>query len=446
MISRFLVTKLRGLAKRPIAGLALSALLLALPAAARAEVLNIATVNNGDNILMQKMTDDFKAANPDIDIKWVTLEENVLRQKLTVDIATKGGQFDVISIGTYETPFWSKLGWLLPLENLGADYDAEDIMPAIRQLSSRDGKLYGAPLNAESSMTMYRKDLFDKANLVMPDKPTWDFIAEAARKITDRAAGINGICLRGKPGWGENMALINTLAYSFGTQYFAEDWTPQFDKPLWKEALQFYVDLMRDAGPAGATSNGYNENLALFEQGKCGIWIDSTVSATYVTNPKHSTVPDKVGFALAPDQHGTGIHGNWLWAWLFAIPASSQKAEAAQKFISWATSKHYLELVGKREGWAAVPPGTRQSLYKNPEYLAVAGPFADATLEAMKAVTNKPPHTIGIFPDIAEYPAIGSAFGQQVAAALTGDSSVEDALSYVQALAVREMTKAGYIK
>ena len=278
----------------------------------------------------------------------MTLEENVLRQKVTTDIATKGGQFDVLTIGTYEVPIWAKQGWLVPLDNLGADYDVDDLLPAIRAGLSVDGKLYAAPFYGESSMVMYRKDLFEKAGLTMPDAPTWDFIADAARKITDKANEIYGICLRGKAGWGENMAFLTAMSNSFGARWFDENWKPQFDQPEWKDTLDFYVKLMKDAGPPGASSNGFNENLALFNSGKCGMWIDATVAASFVTNPKESKVADKVGFALAPD-NGLGKRGNWLWAWSLAIPAGSQKAEAAQKFIAWATGKDYTR-ARRREG------------------------------------------------------------------------------------------------
>ena len=138
--------------------------------------LTIATVNNGDMIRMQKLTDEFTAKNPDITVKWVTLEENVLRQRVTTDIATKGGQFDVLTIGTYEVPIWAKKSWLVPLDNLGADYDVDDLLPKIRDAVSVDGKLYAAPFYGESSMVMYRKDLFEKAGLTMPEQPTWDFV------------------------------------------------------------------------------------------------------------------------------------------------------------------------------------------------------------------------------------------------------------------------------
>src|ERR1700724_1757442 len=207
---------------------------------AYAETLTIATVNNGDMIRMQKLTDDFTSKNPDIKLNWVTLEENVLRQKVTTDIATKGGQFDILTIGTYEVPIWGKKGWLVALDNLGAKYDVDDLLPAIRSGLTVDGKLFAAPFYGESSMVMYRKDLFDKAGLKMPDAPTWTFIAEAAKKITNKDKEVYGICLRGKAGWGENMAFLTAMSNSFGARWFDEKWQPQFDKPEWKKTLTPY--------------------------------------------------------------------------------------------------------------------------------------------------------------------------------------------------------------
>ena len=299
-------------------------------------------------------------------------------------------------------------------------------------------------------MIMYRKDLFEKAGITMPDAPTWDFVADAAKKITDKDHEVYGICLRGKAGWGENMAFLTATSNSFGARWFDEKWNAQFDQPEWKNTLDFYVNLMNEAGPPGASSNGFNENLALFQSGKCGMWIDATVAASFVTNPKESKVADKVGFALAPDT-GLGKRGNWLWAWNLAIPAGTQKAEAAEKFVAWATSKAYTELVASKEGWANVPPGTRTSLYNNPEYQKAA-PFAKMTLDSINSAdptkpTVKPVPYVGVqFVAIPEFQGIGTAVGQQFSAALAGQISVDQALKAAQDLTTREMTKAGYIK
>src|SRR6476619_4317589 len=344
-------------------------LLSSAPAIAQT-TLTVATVNNPDMIRMQALTNEFTAKNPDITVKWVTLEENVLRQRVTTDIATKGGQFDVLTIGTYEVPIWAKKNWLVPLDKLPADYDTADLLPKIRDAVSVDGKLYAAPFYGESSMVMYRTDLFEKAGLKMPEKPTWDFVIDAAKKLTDKSAGTYGICLRGKAGWGENMAFLSAMANSYGARWFDEKWQPQFNTPEWKATLTTYVNL---------------------------------------------------------------------------------KTEAAEKFIAWATSKDYTKLVASKEGWANVPPGTRTSLYQNPDYLKVA-PFAKLTLASIDAAdpnkpSVKPVPYVGVqYAAIPEFQGIGTTVGQQFSAALSGSSTVEAALAAAQSATEREMKRAGYIK
>uniref|UniRef100_UPI00351906C3 ABC transporter substrate-binding protein n=1 Tax=Salipiger bermudensis TaxID=344736 RepID=UPI00351906C3 len=338
-------------------------------------------------------------------------------------------------------------GWLVALDDLSDSYDADDILPAMRDGLSYDGTLYAAPFYGESSMIMYRTDLMEEAGLEMPDAPTWDFVKEAAEAMTDKDAEIYGVCLRGKAGWGENMAFLTAMSNSFGARWFDEDWTPQFDSEAWSQTLNFYLDLMNNYGPPGASTNGFNENLALFQQGKCGMWIDATVAASFVTNPNDSTVADQVGFALAPD-NGLGKRGNWLWAWSLGIPAGTDAEDAAKTFVAWATSKEYTQLVAEKEGWANVPPGTRTSLYENEEYQKV--PFAEMTLNSInEADPNQPtvdpvPYTGVQFVAIPEFAGIGTQVGQEFSAALAGQQSVEQALENAQAITTDEMEAAGY--
>lgn len=425
---------------------AATALSLLAASGAIADTLTIATVNNGDMIRMQGLTDDFTAKTGHT-VEWVTLEENVLRQRVTTDITTKGGAFDIMTIGMYETPIWGKNGWLVPLNDLSADYNAADILPAMSGGLSYDGTLYAAPFYGESSMIMYRTDLMEKAGLEMPDAPTWTFIREAAAAMTDRDNEINGICLRGKAGWGEGGAFITAMSNSFGARWFDMDWNAQFDTKPWKDTLEFYSGMMNESGPAGYATNGFNENLSLFQQGKCGMWIDATVAASFVTNPKDSTVADSVGFALAPD-NGLGKRSNWLWAWALGIPAGTQKEAAAKQFIEWATSTSYIELVAANEGWANVPPGARTSLYENPNYMEV--PFAKMTLDSILSAdpnnsTVEPSPYVGIqFAAIPEFAGIATDVSQEFAAAYAGQQSIDEALAKAQAITNDAMEAAGY--
>lgn len=425
-----------------------SAIALISSATFAATTVTIGTVNNGDMIRMQELTSVFEEQHPDIKLQWVVLEENVLRQRLTTDIATGGGQFDVMTIGSYEVPIWGKQSWLEPINDLPAAYDLNDIFESLREGLSYDDTLYALPFYAESSMTYYRSDLFEEAGLSMPDRPTWDQMREFAVTLHKPEQEQYGICLRGKAGWGENIALISTLGNAFGARWFDESWQPEFEGPEWTEAVSFYVDLLGNYGPPGASSNGFNENLALFNSGKCAMWVDATVAGSFVTDTTQSSVADSVNFALAPMQV-TDRGAGWLWAWNLAVPASSKSKDEALAFITWATSKEYSELVAERYGIASMPPGTRVSTYLNEEYMSTAT-FAEKTLESMGSAdainsTLKPkPYTGVQFAAIPEFQAIGTQVGRAFAGALAGQMSVEEALKNAQSSTHRSMSRAGY--
>ncbi|MDN7589468.1 ABC transporter substrate-binding protein [Burkholderia seminalis] len=418
--------------------------------AASAGTLTIATLNNPDMIELKKLSPAFEKANPDIKLNWVILEENVLRQRATTDITTGSGQFDVMAIGTYETPQWGKRGWLAPITGLPADYDLNDIVKTARDSLSYNGQLYALPFYVESSMTFYRKDLFAAKGLKMPDQPTYDQIAEFADKLTDKSKGTYGICLRGKAGWGENMAYVSTVVNTFGGRWFDENWNAQLTSPEWKKAISFYVNLLKKNGPPGASSNGFNENLTLTASGKCAMWIDATVAAGMLYNKQQSQVADKIGFAAAPVA-ATPKGSHWLWAWALAVPKTSKQQDAARKFIAWATSKQYIEMVGKDEGWASVPPGTRASTYQRAEYKAAA-PFSDFVLKAIETADpndpslKKVPYTGVQYVGIPEFQSFGTVVGQSIAGAVAGQMTVDQALAAGQAAADRAVRQAGYKK
>lgn len=424
---------------------------LAQPAAAAEKVtLTIATVDNGDMIRMQKLSGHFTAAHPTIALNWVTLDESILRQRVTTDIATGGGQFDIVTIGTFEAPIWAERGWLLRLDAMPVGYNVDDLIPAIRAGLSFDNVLYAVPFYGESAFTLYRTDVFEQAGLEMPTAPSWDFITQAAATISRTRDDVYGICLRGKPGWGENMAILTAMANAYGGRWFDMDWRPQLDSDAWAAALNDYVSMLNAYGPPDATANGFSETLALFQDGQCAIWIDATVAASFVSDPKESRVADKVGFALAPDT-GLGKRSNWLWSWALAISATSKHQDAAKRFVAWATSREYTELVAKTDGWANVPPGTRMSLYTTPAYLDAA-PFAELTLASIQAADPNDPTVEDVpyrgiqYVNIPEFPGIGTAVGERFAKALMGEITTQEALQNAQWVTEKVIQRARRVR
>jgi sorbitol/mannitol transport system substrate-binding protein len=410
--------------------------------------LTIGTVNNSDMKVMQRLSKEFERQQPKIKLEWRVLDENTLRQRLLSDLAISDGQFDIVTIGSYETPIWAKQGWLMPLSP-SEDYDAKDLLPSVRDGLSYNDQLFALPFYAESSMTFYRKDLFAKAGLRMPQRPSYDEVATFAARIHNPAAGVYGICLRGKPGWGENMAFLSTLVNVHGGRWFNETWRPQLDSPEWEKAVTLYRDLLVKYGPPNPERNGFNENLALFSEGRCGMWVDATIAAGLLFDPKRSKVAAQLGYVQAPVAL-TDKGAAWLWIWALAIPNSSNHKKEAAEFISWATSKNYIQSVARSDGWVSVPPGTRKSTYEKGSYLKAA-PFGEFVLNAIEGAdirnsTLKPKPYLGIQNvSIPEFPAIGDQVGLEFAKMLRGEQSVKEALVISQTKALEQMKNSGYI-
>ncbi len=422
------------------------------PGAAR---LTVATVNNPDMALMEQLSDDFTRGTG-IGLDFVVLPENELRQKVTEDVGLGSGKYDVVTIGTYDTPIWGRNKWLASLEPFferlsvseREDYARDDILPSIKSALSYGGALYALPFYGESSMIFYRKDLFARAGLAMPERPTWQQIYEFAVKLRGIEAGTYGIVLRGLPGWGEVLAPFDTVVNAFGGRWFDESWRPTFDEPAMRDAWQFYRKLLVDAGEPNPITNGYTECLAIMQSGRAAMWYDATVSAGTL-EADGSKVAGRIGYAFAPSAR-KGNTG-WLWAWALGIESSSRHPQEAFRFLRWATDRRYIEMVGKRFGWARVPPGTRASTYSNSAYLAAA-PFAGLVLRSIQDADYERPTLLPVpykgiqYVSIPEFQSLGEAVSQQLAAYIAGQKTINQALADSQAAALKTVRDGGYLK
>jgi sorbitol/mannitol transport system substrate-binding protein len=405
--------------------------------------INVLMVANPQMTDIQKLTAENFTKQSGITVNYTVLPENELRDKMTQDIATQAGQYDVATVGMYEVPIWAKNGWLHELTSYAkkdGSFDYDDLLkPMVAGLSGADGNLYGMPFYGESSFLMYRKDVFASKGLTMPERPTWQEVADMAAKLDGAQPGMKGICLRGLPGWGEIMAPLTTVVNTFGGTWFEKDWTPKVNAPEFVQAARFYVDLVRAHGEPGAAQAGFTECLNAMSQGKVAMWYDATSGAGSLEDSSVSKVAGQVGYAYAPVVKTKS--SGWLWAWAWGMPKTTKKADAAAKFVLWASGKDYEKLVGQKLGWSRVPSGKRASTYALPEYQKAAAAFGQTTLKAIQEAdpTNpglQPRPTVGVqFVDIPEFSDLGTKVAQQVSAAITGSTTVDKALADGQALA-----------
>ena len=390
--------------------------------------LNVLMVGNPQMVDIQKLTKDSFTKDTGIKVNYTVLPENELRDKVTQDVATGAGQYDVATVGAYEVPIWAGNNWLHEVDSYAdkdSSYDKADLLkPMVQSLSGKDGKLYGLPFYGESSFLMYRKDVFDKKGLTMPERPTWQQVADLAAKVDGAEPGMKGICLRGLPGWGEMFAPLTTVVNTFGGTWFEKDWTPKVNAPEFKQAVNFYVNLVKAHGEPGASQAGFTECLNAMSQSKVAMWYDATSAAGSLEDPKVSKVAGKVGYVHAPVVK-TDASG-WLWTWAFVMPKTTKNADTASKYM--------------------VPAGKRTSTYSIPEYKKASAAFGEMTLKSIEEANPEDPGvqprpTIGVqFVDIPEFQDLGTKVSQDIAAAIAGRGTVEDALNKGQKLAEQDVT------
>ncbi|MCX4905060.1 sugar ABC transporter substrate-binding protein [Streptomyces sp. NBC_00878] len=405
--------------------------------------INVLMVGNPQMEDIAKLTKSTFTKDTGIKVNFTILPENELRDKVTQDIATQAGQYDVATVGAYEVPVWQENGWLHEMGTYAdkdSAFDKGDLLkPMVQSLSAADGKLYALPFYGESSMLMYNKDVMTAKGITVPERPTWQEIADIAAKVDGAKPGMKGICLRGLPGWGELGAPLTTMVNTFGGTWFTKDWKAQVNSPEFKKATNFYVDLVKNHGEVGAPQAGFTECLNAMSQEKVAMWYDATSAAGSLEDAKSSKIAGKVGYAYAPvvETKSSG----WLWTWAWAMPKTTKNADAASKFMLWASSKKYEQLVGEKLGWARVPSGKRASTYEIPEYKTAAAAFGDITLNSIQEAnpTNpgvQPRPTVGVqFVAVPEFQDLGTKVTQEISAAIAGQTSVDKALNDGQKLA-----------
>jgi sorbitol/mannitol transport system substrate-binding protein len=407
-----------------------------------ANSINVLMVNNPQMIDLQRLTAANFTRETGIGVNFTVLPENDVRDKISQEFSSQAGQYDVASLSNFEIPIYAKSEWIAPLDAyIAADteFNQGDILkPMTTSLTADDGKVYGEPFYGESSFLMYRKDVLDAQGVQMPAKPTWQQVADIAARVDGKVPGMAGICLRGQPGWGQVFAPLTTVVNTFGGTWFEKDWTPKVNAAEFTEATRFYVDLVRAHGEVGAPQAGFTECLNNLIQGNAAMWYDAT-SAAGSLEADDSPVKGKMGYVAAPVVKTPS--SGWLYAWSWSIQQASEKKDNAWKFISWASSKKYEELVGAQVGWSSVPAGKRASTYANQDYLKVAAAFAEPTEAAISSADPRNPGVqprpaIGIqFVDIPEFTDLGTQVSQYVSSAIAGQMSVEEALDRGQRLA-----------
>ena len=366
-----------------------------------------------------------------------------MRERQTLELTKSRGDYDLIAYVVF-----SKADYVFAdqLENLARffmnpkladpNYDAEDLIDGYVQnigvaggkkgyLPGPTGSLFGVPYGSETSVLGYRKDIFEKHGLKVPE--TYDEMLDLACRIPELEPGMGGMSSRAASGHQASHAFLLHLA-PLGGRVLDDQWKPIVNNEAGVAAANALKTIV-DCGPEGATSFAFGEALSSFLQGKTAMYLDTTVIAGQIEDPSRSKVVGKVGWAL----HPMGVRrGSQTGGFGIAIPKNAQNKDAAFLLLQWLTSKKGDKLVAMAGG-----NPSRFSTHADPE-VNEKFPHMSIFGEALK---HADPDWRPIIP---VWGKINADIGTSLSKVLTEGLDIQEALDGVAERAAEILDDAGY--
>lgn len=374
---------------------------------------------------LAELEDDFEAATG-MTANIEVVGQDVFENRITLSFTGKTGDIDVVHTPVIQVQRWVEAGWLHPMTaGIEAIADKDDILAGPLDAYLVKGDYWAAPFFAETGMMSYRKDILEAAGFDHPPA-TWAEVLEFAKaaKNDDVAA----FAMRAAPGQGFNMFVFPMIMRAYGGKFFADypnDLTPAINSPETLEALNLYIDLINNYGPAGGGNFNFAEVAAASQAGNLAMFVDGTSIVAQSLDPAKSQVLDEMAIAAVSEGPAgrfpaIAVHG-------LGIPADAPNPEASMKFIEWATSSETLAKIAINQ---AYPDFTRASVAENADvqakYAAINSDFLDLRVQMLD-------EAIGYYrPLLPQWPALGAAIGEHINAALNGLETPEEALAAAQ--------------
>ena len=385
--------------------------------------------------VLQQLLPWFEAKSG-VKVNLVIMPFSAMREKQLIELTSGNSTYDVIGLDYRDVAAYGEAGWMVDLYKFINSKDADpaldmaDFLPTAVEGLKWKGKLNGFPFYVESTMLMYRKDLYAKLGLKVPE--TWDELYQNALKLNHETNGTRdfyGVTIRGRRAVGYNDYIWNGLLKSYGGSYFDKNWKPIFNSDAGVTALEMYVKLLKDAGPLDAATQGYEEVMQTMMQGKTAQVIDATMLGAWLEDPKQSKVVGLNGWAMVPK--GTVRRGNSFFLQGVGVPKFSKNQLAAYKFIEWATSKDLQKVQIDKGAYL-----TRSSIINSEEFRN-AWPFADIMLKSLAD------SDLNYTPILPEWSQVADQVSIAVSSALIGEKTPKQALDEAQAAVDQIMIKAG---
>jgi ABC-type glycerol-3-phosphate transport system substrate-binding protein len=362
-----------------------------------------------------------------------------IRQKAVLDLSSKTGNWASHAADPMYYPLYVKNKWIDPLDAYLGDakltdnawFNYDDILKSWRGATSIDGKPYGIPYDGETTLQIYRTDVYKKLGLKPAE--TLDEYTSNAAKANDPAHRLWGCALRGFKGAGQNMYIYPSLFEEFGGKWFTSDHKIVVNSKPALDALEWYINLLTKYAPNGVQNWNWPDIADAFSQGTVASYIDANTSAAVVANPQKSKMVGKIGFARWP-KGPSGRRVASIWNWSFPINAALSKKDKAATwlFMQWAASKEV------QAGTSYDFPGAykrlgvnRTSVLNSDAFKKLANNIGDTFLDATLA-TYEHDTDVDWRPRVPQWAAIGEIMATAIQASLVGQAKPKEALDQAQ--------------
>ena len=342
------------------------------------------------------------------------LYEDQLRQKLPLTLRSDPGAVDgFFTLPSWDAASFSKAHWYAPLEPLissdltAPDWEFADFFPNILNIHRFNGQLVGIPISTEVQALFYNKAMLSAKGIAAPT--TLDTLMVAAKALNNPSANVSGFVTRG-----DGVQALYTFApflFANGGRWLDEQGKPELASAPFINALKYYGEILRSAGPSNILGMQWKTSYPLFQQERAAMFSDAVNFLAYFQDPKQSRIVNQVGMVPVPAGPG-GSHSTVI-AWGPAIAASSKKQQAAWYAVQWLTSKANMLAASI----ATTLPSSRKSVYSADAYVksAPAGVIDIVQGQVPNAVPN------GANPLVVQVPETRAVIGQAIVAALRGE-------------------------
>lgn len=357
------------------------------------------------------MADEYNAAHPDVDISTSNVPNADFLTKLRASATSKS--LPDIAIGDLVwVPQIEQIGSLADLSSLLPEATLADVNPALTSFGTIDGKQVSVPVSANNLAYMYNKTLFEEAGLD-PEQPptTWEELMAAGKALLEKT---------GKPGYdlftqagdnGEGLTWnFQVNLWQAGGEFLTEDNSAAaFNTPEGKKALQFWVDLI-ESGVSPYAKWGE------FEKGQGG----SAQEGSWMVGIWAADPPFDFGVGKAPYPSDGTPATNLGGEQAMVFDNSDEETQAAAEFLAWFLEPEQVTSWSETTGMLPVT----NSVATSSDYLDWVNSTEPRLLPYVEQMADARAR-----PNTPLYPKISFAFAQEIEAALSGQASVEDALT-----------------